>query len=100
MSNKTISLPLKFVEENKKIEKGKYILQNLQTKMKELEKKEIRRICREFAINNYGKIYQVCPYIIISAICGEESKDEGMMFYNKIMTFFSETDKKRVMKEL
>ena len=84
MSNKTISLPQKFMEENKKIEKGKYILQSLQTKMKELERKEIRRICREFAINNYGKIYQVCPYIIVSAICGEESKEEGMMFYNRI----------------
>ena len=84
MSNKTISLPTKFVEENKKIEKGKYILQNLQTKMKELERKEIRRICREFVINNYEKIYQVCPYIIVSAICGDENKDEGMMFYNRV----------------
>ena len=83
MSNKTISLPPKFLEENKNIEKGKYILQSLKKKMKEFERKEIRRLCREFSINNYGKIYQVCPYIIVSAICGEENKEEGMMFYNQ-----------------
>jgi hypothetical protein len=83
MSNKTISLPQKFLEENKNIEKGKYILQSLKKKMKEFERKEIRRVCREFSINNYGEIYQVCPYIIVCAICGEENKEEGMMFYNQ-----------------
>jgi hypothetical protein len=83
MSNKTISLPPKFLEENKNIEKGKYILQSLKKKMKEFERKEIRRVCREFSINNYGEIYQVCPYIIVCAICGEENKEEGMMFYNQ-----------------
>jgi len=83
MSNKNISMPQKFLEENKNIEKGKCLLQSLKMKMKEFERKEIRRVCREFSINNYGKIYQVCPYIIVSAICGEENKEEGMMFYNQ-----------------
>ena len=83
MSQKQITLPPKFLEENKTIEKGKYILQNLQKKIKELERNEIRRVCREFSINNYGKVYQVCPYIVVSAICGDENKDEGMMFFNK-----------------
>ena len=83
MSQRQITLPQKFLEENKTLEKGKYILQNLQKKMKDLERNEIRRVCREFSINNYGKIYQVCPYIIVSAICGDENKDEGMIFFNK-----------------
>ena len=79
---RNISIPTKFTEEHKDIEKGKVILQNLQNKMKNMEKNEIIRICREFTYNNYGIIYKVCPYIIVSAICGNESKDEGMIFYN------------------
>ena len=79
---RNISIPKKFTEEHQDIERGKIILQNLQNKMKNMEKNEIKRICREFTYNNYGIIYNVCPYIIVSAICGNESKDEGMIFYN------------------
>ena len=77
-----ITLPKKFIEDYKLIEKGKTILSNLQNKMKNMEKKEITRICREFSFNNYGYVYKVCPYIIVSAICGNEFKEEGMIFYN------------------
>ena len=90
------SLPKKFIEENKVIEKGKIILQNLQSKMKNMEKNEIIRICREFSFNNYGGVYKVCPYIIVSAICGNEYKEEGMMFYN--MTEKEITDNKRIIR--
>ena len=83
-SEKKIQLPKKFLDEQKNIEKGRYILQNLQKKMKDLEREEITRICREFTINNYGNVYNVCPYIVVSAICGDEGKEEGMMFFNKI----------------
>ena len=99
-----IPLPKKFIDEQKNIEKGKYILQTLQIKMKESERNEIRRICREFSINNYGEIYQVCPKIIVSAICGDEMKEEGMIFFNKtekemsenknVIKFFSPMKKK------
>ena len=77
-----ITLPKKFIEDYKLIEKGKTILSNLQNKMKNMEKKEITRICREFSFNNYGYVYKVCPFIIVSAICGNEFKEEGMIFYN------------------
>ena len=77
-----IFLPKKFIDEYKLIEKGKIILSNLQNKMKNMEKNEISRICREFSFNNYGFIYKVCPYIIVSAICGNEFKEEGMIYYN------------------
>ena len=77
-----ISLPKKFIEDYKLIEKGKTILSNLQNKMKNMEKKEITRICREFSFNNYGYVNKVCPFIIVSAICGNEFKEEGMIFYN------------------
>ena len=90
------SLPKKFIEDNKVIEKGKIILQNLQSKMKNMEKNEIVRICREFSFNNYGGVYKVCPYIIVSAICGNEYKEEGMMFYN--MTEKEITDNKRIIR--
>jgi len=88
------SIPKKFVEEHQDIEKGKIILQNLQNKMKNMEKNEIKRICREFTYNNYGIIYNVCPYIIVSAICGNESKDEGMIFYNMTEREISDNKKK------
>ena len=88
------SIPKKFVEEHQDIEKGKIILQNLQNKMKNMEKNEIKRICREFTYNNYGIIYNVCPYIIVSAICGNESKDEGMIFYNITEREISDNKKK------
>ena len=88
-----ISLPKKFLEEQKNIEKGKYILQTLQIKMKELERNQIRRICREFSINKYGEAYQVCPKIIVSAICGDESKEEGMMYFNKTEKEMTENKK-------
>ena len=54
----------------------------MQNKMKNMEKNEIVRLCREFSFNNYGNVYKVCPYIIVSAICGNEFREEGMMFYN------------------
>ena len=92
-SEKKIPLPKKFIDENKNIEKGKYILQNLQKKMKDLERNEIKRVCREFSINNYGDVYKVCPYIVVSAICGEEGKEEGMMFFNKIEKEIGENKK-------
>lgn len=76
-------LDKKILDEYKNIEKGKYILQNLQLKMKALEKNEIKRICREFSMNNYEGAYKVCPKIVVSAICGDEKKEEGMMFFNK-----------------
>ena len=99
LSTKKINMPKKLMEENKNIEKGKYILQNLEKRMKELEKNEIKRLCREFTVNNYGEVYKVCPYIVVSAICGDEGKEEGMMLFNmtekeiienkKLIRFFS-----------
>ena len=75
-------LPKKFLDDYKVMEKGKIILQNMQNKVKNMEKNEIVRICREFSFNNYGNAYKVCPYIIVSAICGNEFKEEGMIFFN------------------
>ena len=91
-----VILPKKFIEDNKVLEKGKIILQNLQNKMKNMEKNEIVRICREFSFNNYGGVYKVCPYIIVSAICGNEYREEGMMFYN--MTEKEINDNKRIIR--
>ena len=82
-SLENLKLPVQFYDENRNIEKLKYQLQNLQEKMKNGERDEIRRLCKEFINNNYGEIYQVCPYIIVSAICGDDNKEEGMLFYNK-----------------
>ena len=94
LSDKRNILPKNLVEERKTIEKGKYILQNLQMKMKDFERNEIKRVCREFVLNNYGNVFEVCPYIIVSAICGDESKEEGMMFFNKIEKEIVENRKK------
>ena len=91
---RNFSIPKKFTEEHNDIEKGKIILQNLQNKMRNMEKNEIKRICREFTYNNYGIIYNVCPYIIVSAICGNEYKDEGMIFYNVTEREISDNKKK------
>jgi len=77
-----IALPKKFIEQYKLIEKGNIIIQKMHNKMRNMEKNEIVRLCKEFSFNNYGNIYKVCPYIIVSAICGNEYREEGMMFYN------------------
>ena len=77
-----IALPKKFIEQYKLIEKGNIIIQKMHNKMRNMEKNEIVRLCREFSFNNYGNMYKVCPYIIVSAICGNEYREEGMMFYN------------------
>ena len=95
LESNNISIPKKFIDEHKVIEKGKIILQNLQNKMKNMEKNEIVRICREFTYNNYKTIYKVCPFIIVSAIVGNEFKDEGMIFYNMTEREISE-NKKRI----
>jgi hypothetical protein len=91
-----VSIPKKFIDEYKIIEKGKIILQNLQNKMKKMEKDEIIRICREFSFNNYGNVYKVCPYIIVGAICGNEYREEGMMLFN--MTEREIADNKKVIR--
>ena len=103
LTEKKIPLDKKLLEDHKNIEKGKYILENLQMKMKDLEKNEIKRICREFSMNNYEEAFKVCPKIVVSAICGEEKKEEGMMFFNrtekemkenkKLIRFFSPKNK-------
>ena len=103
LTEKKIPLDKKLLEDHKNIEKGKYILENLQMKMKDLEKNEIKRICREFSMNNYEDAFKVCPKIVVSAICGEEKKEEGMMFFNrtekemkenkKLIRFFSPKNK-------
>jgi len=77
-----IALRKKFIEQYKLIEKGNIIIQKMHNKMRNMEKNEIVRLCREFSFNNYGNMYKVCPYIIVSAICGNEYREEGMMFYN------------------
>ena len=63
------------------------------SKMKKGEKEEIKRLCKEFIQNNYGEIYQVCPYIIVCAICGDDNKEEGMLFYNKTEKDITESKK-------
>ena len=88
-----ITIPKNYLEENKIIEKGKILLKNLESKIKNMERNEILRLCREFCFNNYANIYKVCPYIIVSAICGNEFKEEGMMFYNMIEREINENKK-------
>ena len=95
----TISLLSAVPQPDPNIEKGRDMVQNVEKQMKELEKNEIKRLCREFTVNNYGEVYKVCPYIVVSAICGDEGKEEGMMLFNmtekeiienkKLIRFFS-----------
>ena len=84
VNNKKLMLPNEFMSEMKNIEKEKIKLKTLQSKIRDGEKSQIRRICREFISHNYKELYQVCPYIIICAICGSENKEEGFNYYTKV----------------
>lgn len=81
---KSINIPHKILEKNNNIEKLKYLLQMRLDQIKENEKKQIERIFREFTLNNYEKHYKVIPEIVIGALCGEEKKNELLLYYNKL----------------
>ena len=48
------------------------------------DKKEIKRLCKEFLFNGYKEKYNVCIETVIGALFGELNRDDMLNFYYKI----------------
>ncbi len=81
---KKVNIPYKILEKNKNIERLKYLLKIKNEQIREREKREIERVFKEFYFNNYGQAYRVSYETVIGAICGEERKNEMIVYYCKL----------------
>ena len=75
-----VKIPFKIMEENKNVEKMKFLHNKIKSELIFNEKKEIERLTKEFTFNNYRNNYNVSFEVIISALCGEERKDEEITY--------------------
>ena len=80
----------------KNIEKLKYLLSTMEAKVREKEREEVIRISKEFINNDYANKYNVDITTVISALCGEEHKDEELLVYSRMVK--ENNDKKKMIK--
>ena len=80
----------------KNIEKLNYLLNQMEAKIRENEKEEVIRISKEFINNDYANKYNVDITTVISALCGEEHKDEELLVYSRMVK--ENNDKKKMIK--
>ena len=80
----------------KNIEKLKYLLSTMEAKVREKEREEVIRISKEFINNDYANKYKVDITTVISALCGEEYKDEELLVYSRMVK--ENNDKKKMVK--
>ena len=88
-----VKIPFKIMEENKNVEKMKFLHNKIKSELIFNEKKEIERLTKEFTFNNYRNNYNVSFEVIISALCGEERKDEEITYFTKLEKEFKEGQK-------
>ena len=81
---KSWNIPLKIIEQKNKIEKLRYMLEKKIKEGKILEKKQIQRLNKEFINNNYGEKYHVCIEVLLGALCGEEKKNEMVVYFLRL----------------
>ena len=81
---KSWDIPTKIIEQKNKIEKLRYMLEKKIREGKFLEKKEIQRLNKEFINNNYGEKYHVSIEVLLGALCGEEKKNEMLIYYLRL----------------
>ena len=80
----------------KNIEKLKYLLSTMEAKVREKEREEVIRISKEFINNDYANKYHVDITTVISALCGEEYRDEELLVYSRMVK--ENNDKKKMVK--
>ena len=71
------------------VEKLKFTLFENEKKLRNMEKNELNRICKEFVVNNYGNLHNVNFYTVASALCGEDNIDEIVLNYNIMLRDFN-----------
>ena len=81
---KSWNIPTQIIQQKNKIEKLRYMLDKKIKEGKFLEKKEIQRLNKEFINNNYGEKYEVCIEVLLGALCGEEKKNELLIYYLRL----------------
>lgn len=81
---KSWKIPRLIIEKYKSLEDQKYKEQSIINKIEMEDKKEIKRLCKEFLFNGYEEKYNVCIETVIGALFGELNRDDMLNFYYKI----------------
>ena len=77
---KSMNIPSKIIEKNKKIEKMKYLLGMKIEQNKQNDRKEVERLNKEFIKNNYQEKYKVNVETLFGALFGDKKNE--MLLYN------------------
>ena len=88
------NIPVIIIEKKKKIDKIKFLLQELLDEIDKNEINELKRLSKEFVNNNYEEKYGVTVEVIIAALCGEEKKDERINIFTKMQKEYKDNIKK------
>ena len=91
---RSIGIPSKILDKNKKIEKLKYALNLKMEQNRQNDKKEVERLMKEFSKNNYEKKYKVNIETLFGALFGDK-KNEMLLYYSKLEKEYRD-DKKSI----
>ena len=88
------NVPIIIFEKKKKIDKIKFLLQELLDEVNKNEIKVLKRLVKEFTDNNYEEKYGVTPEVIIAALFGEEHKDDRINAFTRMQREYKDNMKK------
>ena len=92
MKFKSMNIPMKILEKNKHIDKLKFLLQTKIEQNKQLDKKEVERLNKEFIKNQYKEKYKVNFETLFGALFGDK-KNEMIIYYEKLEKEFRDGNK-------
>ena len=92
MKFKSMNIPMKILEKNKHIDKLKFLLQTKIEQNKQLDKKEVERLNKEFIKNQYKEKYKVNVETLFGALFGDK-KNEMIIYYEKLEKEFRDGKK-------
>ena len=88
------NVPVIIFEKKKKIDKMKFLLQELLEEINKSEINELKRLSKEFTNNKYEEKYGVTIEVLIAALCGEEHKDERINMFTRMQKEYKDGIKK------
>ena len=92
MKFKSMNIPMKILEKNKHIDKLKFLLQTKIEQNKQLDKKEVERLNKEFIKNQYKEKYKVNVETLFGALFGDK-KNDMINYYEKLEKEFRDGKK-------
>ena len=92
MKFKSMNIPIKIMEKNKHIDKLKFLLQTKIEQNKQLDKKEVERLNKEFIKNQYQEKYKVNVENLFGALFGDK-KNEMINYFEKLEKEFRDGKK-------